>query len=144
MTTLKKAHNPFEEDWLDNLKMVLPTIQRLNISENKILIDANRKALFIIGHKTLKSKSNFGMTKIYCEGTNLIIKTTVLFPYLLIGLIFPIILIISIWITSNSPIFNLLVSLIFIWSPVNLIRRLIRQDRFSEAVKKEIEQLNKK
>lgn len=143
---LTKTHtvgNPFGSEWIEQLRIVLPTIDKLNISKRRILIDGNRRALFITGHNTKNSKAHFGMTQIYPDGTNLKIRTTALTPHILIGVVFPIVAIIFFWITGKSIVFNLIGTFIFIWNPIYYIRDLLRQDKFSHEIRNEINQISK-
>lgn len=82
ITKIQNTDNPYGSEWLEKLRQELPTISRLNISERRFLIDGNRKALYITGHKVSDRKAYIGMTKIYLENTTLKIKTTVSVPHL--------------------------------------------------------------
>ena len=144
MIEIRDINNPFGQDWLERLRLMLPTIERLNISENRLLIDGNRRALFVTGHKTKKSKGHIGMTKISSDGNDLKIQTTTLTPYLLMGIVAPLIFIVIFWITAKSISFSIVATLLFIWTPIYYIRDILKQNKFSEEIKNEIDMLNRK
>lgn len=139
--TVKKINNQFGEKWLENLESSLPTIERLNISNNRLSVDADRKTLFITGHKITGSKGYLGMTKIYCEESDLKIRTTAMLPHILIGFIMPIIAVLWIWPTGKLTAFDLIGISMFSLSPIIFVRDILRQEQFNEEVKKEIELL---
>jgi hypothetical protein len=138
---VRSVNNPFGQDWLNKLKAILPTIERLNISDSRLIIDGNRKALHIWGHKTKNSKSYCGMTKISCKGAELEIRTTTMFPYFFFMTI-PILVIVIIWLTSKSTTFSIVSTIIFVWSPIFYVNDLLKQDKFNENVRKEIESIS--
>jgi hypothetical protein len=136
---IRTISNPFGQDWLEKLKEILPTSERLNISPDRLLIDGSRKALFIAGHKTLKwSKRYIGMTKISLDRNDLKIQTMA--PNL-IGIIAPLIFILALWIISKSILFGTIATLLLIWLPIYYINDARKQDRFSEQVRDEINML---
>lgn len=144
MMEIRIIINPFGQDWLEKLRQMLPSIERLNISEDRLLIDGNRRALFITGHKTKKTIGHIGMTKITSDGNDLKIQTTTLTPYIFIGVIAPFIFILTTWITGKSISFNTIATLLFIWTPIYYVRDIMKQNKFSEEVRNEIDMLNKK
>jgi len=136
--------NPYGKDWLEKLKHLLPTIEGLNVSNERLLIDGNRLALFVKGHKTKKSKAFIGMTKISKEGNDLKISTTALNYYLIFGFWGPLVFILIIWLNSQSIPANILTSLFFLYSPIYYVRDIIKQNKFSLEIKSELERLNGK
>ena len=142
ITKIKTAKNPFGDDWLEKLRRVLPTIDGLKISDNRLLIDGNRKALFITGHKTSFSKAYIGITKIYLEDAILKIKTTALTPHIFIGIIFPLAVIVYSWTLNKSTTFTVIMTAMFMIGPIYYIRDILKQEKFSDEVQNEIDRLN--
>lgn len=144
ITKIKTTINPYGKEWLEKMRQVLPTVSKLNISEKRFLIDGNREALYITGHKLGDRKAFIGITKIYVKDTTLKIKTTVSVPHLFIGIILPILAIVIVWAYNKSIIFSTIATSIFILNPIYYIRDILKQDKFSNEIQKEIEQINGK
>jgi hypothetical protein len=143
ITKIKTIVNPYGSEGLEKLRQVLPTISKLNISERQLLLDGNRKSLYITGHKTNYRKAYIGITRIYLDGLGLRIKTTILLPHLLIGIILPTLAIVIVLVSSKSTIFSAMATSIFLLNPIYYIWDIIKQDKFGNEILEEIKQLTK-
>jgi len=136
MLNNKILNNPFGETWLEDIKRLLPTIKAINVSEDNLLIDGNRRFIIIWGHDT---KTTIWQTKILGEGSNLRITTTALVPHIIINLIAPLGFIIIVWIGIIHIYISGLLTIVCLISPIQIIRSLSRQEVFNDILKGELE-----
>ncbi len=130
--------NPFGQTWIEDLRKLLPTIKAMDITEENLLIDGNRRFLIVWGHGT---NGSIWQTKIIGEGSSLRITTTAMVPHIIINLIGPIIFIIMMWV-SNFPIYmSVIATVIFSIGPIGIISSLRREEVFNDLLKGELERI---
>jgi hypothetical protein len=130
--------NSFGPDWLEKLKRTLPAIEGLNISNEKVIIDGNRRFLLIQGHKIKGSNSYLSQTIISSFEDSIKIETKIRTPYLIMWLIAPTLVIAYVWYGYNL-ITALLTTSIFIWNPIYCLADVRKQYKFGKILGREIE-----